>query len=573
MKAGNASIMAAAAVVVALCLLFSWVYLDDGDGGAEFRSEQVGDVMVWDYHIVYVDGQEEDFACTQTLVAVMGETHIYLNEYDDGRTSYSQDDGITDDMELVGTETVTLEGLGEYECDVYRISHDDGDTDTLWYHGDACLKAVFEIDGTVQTSVLRSATTTGDAPEYGVCGVDDTVEVGDFSAFGCYIMDEGNDFDLEALMSFTYEVTSVEDGIVTYDYVSTEGVLREYTTSVTDFATFDDDSYALEGQAVIDTIYGERLCDVYVKDDTGMTMLVGAGDDVIYAMVVYEGEAAFYYALEYSTEVYGDHPYDTDLPQDGSFETVGDYYTVIIQVNEADGTKWSGIYAQLKVGEIDGQGYIQREWFGYTPDDPVAGTLFSTGEDDGPVGTVVVNTVYGAIECDIITFVFESGTVMTGAYYGGYPIWENYEYTDGVSATYTYYYNSVVAGGADYGSCVQEIPEAGDTMDLVYVYPDGEYYEIEQTILSVEDGMIVIEQEGTEYEYPLDLFIDGFDRDGATYRGQALVATLYGYRVCDVWSDDGGIYLLGADDGVNYISAYAGGYVVYFSSDDFIFEA
>lgn len=30
MKAGNASIMAAAAVVVALCLLFSGVYLDDG---------------------------------------------------------------------------------------------------------------------------------------------------------------------------------------------------------------------------------------------------------------------------------------------------------------------------------------------------------------------------------------------------------------------------------------------------------------------------------------------------------------------------------------------------------------
>ena len=31
MKAGNARIMAAAAVV-ALCLLFSWVYLDDGTG-------------------------------------------------------------------------------------------------------------------------------------------------------------------------------------------------------------------------------------------------------------------------------------------------------------------------------------------------------------------------------------------------------------------------------------------------------------------------------------------------------------------------------------------------------------
>ena len=49
--------MAAAAVVVALCLLFSWVYLDDGDGRTEFRTAQVGDVMVWNYHIVDEKGE------------------------------------------------------------------------------------------------------------------------------------------------------------------------------------------------------------------------------------------------------------------------------------------------------------------------------------------------------------------------------------------------------------------------------------------------------------------------------------------------------------------------------------
>ena len=85
---------------------------------------------------------EFDEVCTQTLVAMTGDTQIYLNEYEDGSTSYSQDDGIADDLEPVGTETVYLEGLGEFECDVYHVDYDNGDNDTWWYSGGTCVKAV-----------------------------------------------------------------------------------------------------------------------------------------------------------------------------------------------------------------------------------------------------------------------------------------------------------------------------------------------------------------------------------------------------------------------------------------------
>ena len=113
--------MAAAAVVVAVCFLFSWVYLDDGDGNAEFRAEQVGDYVVWENHLVRADGTTEDDASVQTLVAVVGDTRLQCVEYGDGTSDYYWDTvGFEESMEHIGTETVAIDGLGVYECDILR---------------------------------------------------------------------------------------------------------------------------------------------------------------------------------------------------------------------------------------------------------------------------------------------------------------------------------------------------------------------------------------------------------------------------------------------------------------------
>ena len=88
MKAGNVSIMAVATVAVALCLLFSWVYLDDGDDGTELRAQQVGDVTVWMESLESDGGSYSGVLCTQTLVAAVGDIRVYLIEYDEGGSHY-----------------------------------------------------------------------------------------------------------------------------------------------------------------------------------------------------------------------------------------------------------------------------------------------------------------------------------------------------------------------------------------------------------------------------------------------------------------------------------------------------
>ena len=573
MKAGNASIMAAAAVVVALCLLFSWVYLDDGDGNAEFRTEQVGDYVVWENHLVRADGTTEDDISVQTLVAVVGDTRLQCVEYEDGTSDYYWDTvGFEGSMEHIGTETVAIDGLGEYECDVLRGEY-EGIPETIWITADGtCLKTVFEQDGVSYTSVMVSTSLTGDVPEYGVCGVDDMVEVGDYSVFTTYLVETGMMLSM-AEGSFTFEVTSVEDGVVTYDHVDLDGVVDEHTTSVSDFATFDDDSYTLMGQAIVDTIYGERLCDVYDLDGgTEIMMFVGSGDGVIYMMSDDDGSDLRCSYLVFSTEVYGDVPYDTTLPGDGSAEEVGDSLTVLVQRTEADGSRWSGVYTMTKVSEIDGVGHCQTTWFGYDPLDPVETDLFVLNDAEKTVvGTEVVNTVYGAIECDIVEYVADDGAAVAVARYGGYPVYSVEKHADGAETRYTYIYNTVV-NGFSYDSCVQRDPEAGDQVVLMVTYPDHSSEAIDQTVVSVDGSTITVDQEGRILEYGLEEYIRGYDGE-AVCIGTALVDSMYGTRLCEVWDSDEGLHYIGVDDGVNYLTELDDGTVAYLFYADFVDRA
>ena len=573
MKAGNASIMAAAAVVVAVCLLFSWVYLDDGDGNAEFRTEQVGDYVVWENHLVRADGTTEDDITVQTLVAVVGDTRLHCVEYEDGTSDYYWDTvGFEESMEHIGTETVAIDGLGVYECDVLRGEY-EGIPETMWVTADGtCLKTVYEQDGVSYTSVMVSTSLTGDVPEYGVCGVDDTVEVGDYSAFLTYVVETGMMISL-AEGSFTFEVTSVEDGVVTYDHVDLDGVVDEHTTSVSGFATFDDDSYTLMGQAIVDTIYGERLCDVYGLDGgTGIMMFVGSGDGVIYMMSEDDGSDLRCSYLVFSTEVYGDVPYDTTLPEDGSAEEVGDSLTALVQRTEADGSRWSGVYTMTKVSEIDGVGHCQTTWFGHDSLDPVERDLFVLNDaEETVVGTEVVNTVYGAIECDIAEYVADDGTAVVIALYGGYPVSSVENHADGAETRYTYIYNTVV-NDFSYDSCVQRDPKAGDQVVLMVSHPDHSFEAIDQTVVSVDGSTITVDQEGRILEYGLEEYIRGYDGE-AERIGTALVDSIYGTRLCEVWDSDEGLHYIGVDDGVNYLTELDDGTVAYLFYADFVDKA
>ena len=68
MQSNNVKLMAAAAVVIILCLLFSWVYTDEG-APAEMREAEVGDATTHIYIMTDADGNETRINGTDTVVS------------------------------------------------------------------------------------------------------------------------------------------------------------------------------------------------------------------------------------------------------------------------------------------------------------------------------------------------------------------------------------------------------------------------------------------------------------------------------------------------------------------------
>lgn len=58
MQSNNVKLMAAAAVVIVLCLLFSWAYADD-DAPGVMREAEVGDSTTFIYVVTDANGNEK----------------------------------------------------------------------------------------------------------------------------------------------------------------------------------------------------------------------------------------------------------------------------------------------------------------------------------------------------------------------------------------------------------------------------------------------------------------------------------------------------------------------------------
>ena len=90
MQKSNITIMAVAAVVIVVCLLGSWAYMDDGDD-AGFRDPVIGDYDTFIMTVSYADGQSVNHRYTSTLTAIWDDgTRSYYSLYDDG-SSYAWD--------------------------------------------------------------------------------------------------------------------------------------------------------------------------------------------------------------------------------------------------------------------------------------------------------------------------------------------------------------------------------------------------------------------------------------------------------------------------------------------------
>ena len=229
MKAGNVKLMAAAAVVIVLCLLFAIDTYDDGDddGTDTWRT----DVHPGDYITMSVtetmDGESVTYEGTQKVLAVTDDG-LLIQYSVDGEPRAVQwitvEDFFITEMPTtgpIGSETLQTP-FGERECDIYEQTVDGTDY-TVWYCGDIGYRVQYEYDGvSVSQGLVGNSMFSPEPPAAEQADVKD-VEAGDWMEFTLTV------YDGKAVVSQTstrQDVLSVADGTVTVSETS-DGVTME----------------------------------------------------------------------------------------------------------------------------------------------------------------------------------------------------------------------------------------------------------------------------------------------------------------------------------------------------------
>lgn len=180
MKKDNVKLMAVSAVIIAVILLGSWIYMDGDDGSSDYREPTVGDLKE-------LESTKDGVKSTMSIRILAEWEDKYLIQWtsEDGTvTNFISDDPSVVgpemkneyDMEKVGSETIDTP-FGKKYCDVmsYKMTGEDGTVmDCLaWYGGKVTYKVeMTSPDGSTTSVILKSSTILGDAPgdaeDYGV---------------------------------------------------------------------------------------------------------------------------------------------------------------------------------------------------------------------------------------------------------------------------------------------------------------------------------------------------------------------------------------------------------------------
>ena len=280
---GNRGIAVAATVVIAICLLFSYVYLQDGDDGITVREDVVlGDSITW----VQTD---EDGSFTVILKTVLDNVlddgnglfvtyadgklcDTYVEPVDSLRGYMMADPDMT---ESIGKGIVTLDGV-DYECDIYL--NDNGDECYVSEHG-IMLRQDFA--GSNSSAYFKSSTLLQDSPDL-LSAVRSEFREGDF--IGVESSDNSSGYTVCAL----YIIESVSAGSYDVRVITYDGDRDEFM-AVIDADEFTEMVYGVkdlpEGAMLTDQFIlcleiGTVLCDRYEVDH--VVYLVGHDDGVIY---------------------------------------------------------------------------------------------------------------------------------------------------------------------------------------------------------------------------------------------------------------------------------------------------
>ena len=406
MQTGNIKTMAVAAVAIVICLLFSWVYLDDDP--VEMRYAEVGDYVVFDCVYSYDYGDVEH---TMTAV-VVGEDEAGNQTvqwaYDDGEPFCEPQDGnlVSNDMgEIIGTETVDSPYFGEVECNVYL--QPDGSLAWNLVGSNALVMDYHEYDEYALTRMVVDTSLFGDVPEFGHSVEKDTVAVGDYYVYS--ISEYDNNGTLLGSHTEVVVVYTVEGDQVTYGPLGSD----ERTTGTVDefidhLSPPSNEGYI--GQYLLENpTYGYRMCDIFEFQRDGYIeqVYVGEDDGVFYETVDYFDQGYVVYQLIYSTLMAGD--IEASSPMRNA--EIG-YEYISSSIDSGDG-EWTVVRQTVVVTEVledtcvmdiyqDGEFMATYE-----------GDFFvDSGETPEPVSSSEVLTPWGALEIDVIVQTLEDGSTI-----------------------------------------------------------------------------------------------------------------------------------------------------------------
>lgn len=572
MNGNNVKLMGVAAVVIVVCLLFSYLYMDNGS--EDRREMQVGDYRIYVDIYEDSDGYRTQNLVTETIVGTDGGT--YLIRSDGGLSSttfYADYEYLHPEFpdEYLVTEEIAVEipFVGERVCTMYSFEEADGltiiyvdpDTGDVLYETGMSTSVSTEI---IAERVLISDSISMQEPEFGSSTYHTDLTVGDYIAFYAST-------DVVDGITITYSVETMnDDGTVTFYDDFRE---RFVTCTVEEFfAGGITGDYVVRGTSLVDQSYVPRLCEVcgYDTDAGYIYTYVGVDDGICYAFKLSDsdGNDTCSATLAYSNMICG------DLEIVGQDElSAGDSQTVLTIYSDPEG----GVDHSIVVNQV--QQVVDGIIAGGIFVDDTYSTSFIGSHVTEPmgdsIGSATLHTVYGELDCDIL--LTQTNGVTTCLYvHDGIVVYENRitDLGDGRTVseermliTDTSLDGTDVTGGRTNLGYV----EAGSWFDYNIYINDSPFDSISYDVVSVDGDDAMVSVDGDEpVQMTVYQLLNGYP-EGAGLRliGQSVLETMWGNIVCDVYSLEAQYetyYYIGASDGVNYMTEYMVGedlYTVY----------
>lgn len=281
MKKGNAALAGVAAVVIVICLIFSYiVYFDDGDGSGDDTSGYGTDtlrteVVPGDYYVMEVTSEYEGEQTVEEVISVAVDVDgdMVLAQTGYGAPMWMEADRfanvLPEDAVPLRTEVIDT-AFGERECQVYE----DADTEGMyfWYSNGCIYRIQTEMFGIASVGDVVENTLYSDAPTLPEPAQPVTVDVGDWMEFDTYIMD--SDGTMISMVSDHQEVVSVDGDEVTV-HETQDGVDIGYTTyPISVFLSGIDPTFTLTSVGSSAMIYDGEIvgCEIVEASYDGATI-------------------------------------------------------------------------------------------------------------------------------------------------------------------------------------------------------------------------------------------------------------------------------------------------------------